>query len=129
MLRLSEAIRLGAMWKPQRFGGPLMPLAEESATCALAAAAEAYGDVELCSGVAWADRVPARTREIGVFVCPSCGSPRVNVNDEGFLMSIAHLNDTHRWSRERIADWVETFESEPETPDGQPANVPVRAWA
>lgn len=47
--------------------------------------------------------------------CPACA-----LGGEGTVL-IAHLNDHHSWTREQIADWVETIEA------AQP--VPVEAEA
>ena len=38
---------------------------------------------------------------INFLPCPPC---RVDLNS---LASLTHLNDYHRWTRERIADWLE----------------------
>jgi hypothetical protein len=37
--------------------------------------------------------------------CPACGK----VGAECHLTLLAHLNDDHRWTRERIADWLDTL--------------------
>lgn len=97
-MRLSEAIRLGSMLKPQRqFGnGPLL----DDASCAIEAAADAIG---------WrmGDQMPESWRRVTVpsRACPVCGKER----DTARVMALC-LNDTHGWSREQIADWVETIE-------------------
>jgi hypothetical protein len=95
-LRLSEAIRLGAMLKPQGFGAGASHSKQSS--CALWAAYEAAGcknsaDYLKCFGFV--------TKEAPQ--CPVCGKQRPSI--EGL---IAHcLNDTHHWTREQIADWLE----------------------
>lgn len=107
-MKLSDAIRLGALLHPQCFGsmtrwryGGELPSAvgddEVIGTCALGAAeAAGYGDV-FYSGDA-------------DMACPEC--PQWT---NGLAQVIAHLNDWHRWSREAIADWVATVE--PADPD------------
>jgi hypothetical protein len=103
-MQLSEAIRLGSMLKPQAFHGPSrwLRLAQESATCALAAAAEAAGDSELFV-FGWDARWPVTVLRV---VCPACSDhPVMDV-----VSCVAVLNDYHQWTRERIADWVETIE-------------------
>lgn len=100
MLKLSEAIRLGAMLKPQSFGsmrsceavpslGDVLGLRIIEKTCAMGAAYEAgYRSAPY----------------LGVSTCPAC----VHVGPVPYL--VMHLNDSHRWTRERIADWVESVE-------------------
>lgn len=100
-MKLSEAMRLGAMLHPQHFYAAWMldDRQEILATCALGAANVAgYED----DGFAlWAA------------TCPVCANlaPWHNVSS-----IIAHLNDDHRWTRETIADWVETIEPADDPP-------------
>jgi hypothetical protein len=99
-MKLSEAIRLGAMMKPQGFGlGSGNRKAER--TCALGAAYEA-GNV---TG-SWPSLVQAFpiVKEAEEQACPACGETQDGL--------IAHINDHHRWTREEIADWVEAIERE-----------------
>ena len=102
-MTLSEAIRLGAMLKPQAFA---TLWDGRGGACALGAAFDAIGigeDQSACD-------VPEPYRSwLGQRAeCPVCP-------DEGGEYTrqetIAHLNDMHRWTRERIADWVETTEA------------------
>lgn len=95
-MKLSEAIRLGAMLRPQVFGDYFI----SGGSCAVGAAAEACGIAE--SGTQ-RFRVFEHSH-VSVFArsCPVCGFPPSNV--------VVHLNDWHRWTRERIADWVATVE-------------------
>lgn len=109
-MRLSEAIRLGAMLKPQGFGfGSGHPTA--SATCALGSAYEAsncgdgWWNLEKCFPIV--NLLPTK--------CPSCGDAMPSM--------VPHLNDDHRWSRERIADWVELIETSLEPAQADPAVV------
>jgi hypothetical protein len=104
-MQLSEAIRLGALLKPQAFHGPpaYLNLKDAAKTCALAAAAEAVGDTYL-------DIFRWRTDQRWPFMeeetrCPECLSITYPV-----VTMITHLNDFHQWTRERIAAWVATFE-------------------
>lgn len=97
-MKLSEAILLGAMMKPQA----VRALFNHDGACALGGALLAVG----------ATGEPAlgsvRNRWPGVFTvsadCPSCGrsGPVFGV--------ITHLNDNHRWAREQIARWVTAIE-------------------
>ena len=111
-MKLSEAIRLGAMLRPQAFGD----YTDGVGTCAIGAACEAYGvplnaDTEL---LPWSELLEATD----VATCPVCGVSGPFESDEAFYGLIPHLNDDHRWAREAIADWVETIEraQEPHVP-------------
>lgn len=111
-MRLSEAIRLGAMMKPQCYfdfwlGG---------GSCAMGAALDAVGVTEF-DLAAQATELPLIF--IGPVTCPACGV----VGNIGAMMM--HLNDSHRWTRERIADWVESIEHERESAATKPAVVAV----
>src|SRR5580765_2975940 len=91
-MKLSEAIRLGSMLKPQAFGH----FDTGRGTCALGAAREAAGGMSFPISTA----SPA--------TCPAC--QQVMVTSEkvwATAATVVHLNDKHRWTRERIADWVE----------------------
>ncbi len=119
-MKLSDAIRLGAMLKPQGFNG----IADGPTSCALTAAAEAVGvkarmalhpDYHVLM-----DRFPV-LRQPGS--CPLCDGAFIRVMDV-----VWDLNDTHRWTRDQIADWVATVEpSETPTPDAAEDAVAVRA--
>lgn len=119
-MKLSEAIRLGAMLKPQAYTAVLV---KGSSTCALGAAYDAVGllgeghySID-CYGVIL-KAFPLLARDI--VPCPACGL--VPSGDEDDLAdNISHLNDNHRWTRERIADWVATIEAAQEI--GSPASI------
>ncbi len=101
-MKLSEAIRLGAMLKPQGFG----QYRANDATCAVGAAMDGAGDSAF---VAW--------QELERFLdnrCPVCLCLVLTETGRGRNI-LPHLNDDHRWTREQIADWVATIEP-PETP-------------
>jgi hypothetical protein len=111
-MRLSEAIRLGAMMKPQAFG--VLVDDDNGGTCALGAAYDAVGIKFDASGIPngylgeldlWLRRIV----ELQAATCPACG---VNTPAIGL---IPHLNDTHRWTRQRIAEFVELYEPIPES--------------
>jgi hypothetical protein len=113
MMKLSEAIRLGAMLGPQAFGC----LEYNGATCALGAAYKALGITkpsEMNLGEPFEN-----------ITCPECG----DVGRGDSLVTIAHLNDIHRWTREHIAEQVEIWERELEAQQqaAQPAQVEVPA--
>jgi hypothetical protein len=104
-MMLHEAIRLGAMLKPQAFGTQY----DGRGTCANGAALDACGVLE--------DALRARTSVGFLFPiteqktsrCPQCGL-RSDSCAKTFGGLIAHLNDDHRWTREEIADWVQSVE-------------------
>lgn len=104
-MKLSEAIRMNGMMKPQGFGtGSIKSL---DAPCAIGGALQSVG------------------RQIAVFLeanfrefrdewpfvanlahCPAC---KGNISRE-IVELVWHLNDYHCWTRSQIADWVETIE-------------------
>ena len=108
-VELSEAIKVGAKRHPQGFGAlrathrrwPWGPA--EVRTCALGAANEAVGYQAISKSWALA---PDDWRELlhTPAVCPQCSAPAA------LFRVITHLNDTHRWPRERIAAWVRHLE-------------------
>lgn len=102
-MKFSEAIRLGAMMKPQAFGTSF----DGIGTCANGAARDAIGLLGNVNGDI------GRLFPLGLKVmelCAVCGKLLSVPSVGGF---IAHLNDDHEWTRERIADFVETMESQP----------------
>lgn len=114
-MRLSEAIRLGAMLRPQAFG----VIFDGSGTCALGAAYEAIGKLHRMEECDAREDWPWLKND--KLVCPECGG------SPGFGPSVisAHLNDNHLWTREQIADWVETIEQQQDAVQGLPAEVMV----
>jgi hypothetical protein len=117
--------------------GLIGPRVLETATCAMGAADLAVAghddetvSIECPRGASMGDRdgiritiepgsfikMPKQCAEwnYGIFkapaVCPTCGFAA-----EVFAM-VPHLNDVHRWTRERIADYVELLESTVPTP-------------
>lgn len=106
-MRLSEAIRLGSLIRPQCRGY----LFKDGGSCAWGAAEEAvgtsynenlganYGPVHGAFRSEWNWTTKAKA------TCPGCGE----IRDVDWILSL-HLNDRHYWTREQIADWVETQE-------------------
>lgn len=99
-MKLSEAIRLGAMLKPQSF----YDYEIAGGTCAIGAALDAIG--ALSSFDDDAEFFPILRREQRDVQCPACRQWLSYASGV-----IVHLNDAHHWTRERIADWVETVEA------------------
>jgi len=100
-VKLSEAISLGAMLSPQAIGHFTD---KNGGRCAWMSAVDAVGREPHVWGRfgewTWARR-PA--------TCPVCQGRR-RVSD-----TIIHLNDRHRWSRQRIAEWVAEIEPTADT--------------
>jgi hypothetical protein len=100
-MRLSEAIRLGAMLGPQSFDKFYDH--KTQATCALGAAAQAVNTF-LGEPLNAEQRYPWSVKIISAY-CPKCGGKFKCAAEV-----IIHLNDAHHWSRTRIADLVEVLE-------------------
>lgn len=99
-MRLSEAIRLGAMNSPQAFGTSLNRAGH---TCALGAAMDAIG----VASSNYMNAVDHFDELCTVVTHPVTG-------ERLCLLSVVRvLNDEHRWTRERIADFVEAVEPAP----------------
>jgi hypothetical protein len=109
MIPLSEAIRLGAMLGPQAF--EKVYNRRTKGTCAFGAAMLAAthlkaGDLEY----GYPEAVWPWMKQFDI-PCPVCGE-----SEKRFVSIISHhLNDTHRWTREAIADWVQTIEDQQQT--------------
>lgn len=116
-MKLSEAMRLGSMLVPQGFGDLLdykTDTREIIAACAAGAAHLAVGglvDQDVCWEEPW-PWVGVTRQPCPVPLCISCSEAVV-----GTL--IPHLNDHHLWTRERVADWVETIEPTEVDADGR----------
>lgn len=102
-MTLSEAMRLGAALRPHGFG----QFERHGRTCAIGAAMEATA---FWRTAVWPEGWMALFNQ--VTTCPHAGCRFDWPVDEARLVwdVIVHLNDHHRWTRERIADWVETVE-------------------
>ena len=114
-MKLSEAIRLGAMIRPQVIGGYV-----EHGTCALGAAADASGIPAAFDTIqnrpcidytALADRFPVLHAMVD--------HPAATLVTDCVESIIWELNDVCHWTREAIADWVATIEPQ-ETPAATP---------
>ena len=87
----AEAIRLGSKDTLQGFGHNRIEIGEQTYTCAMGAMMRGLKPESN-------ERFLFRFSLTG---CPACDSRESN----NFL--IIHLNDDHRWAREKIADWIE----------------------
>lgn len=111
-MRYSEAIRLGAMLKPQGFG---MDRDTELTACADDAARLAVGEVP-------GDNNDEEKPDTVFPICdtPDIVCPFLGCGYGGHLVCVVtHLNDFHCKSRESIAAWVQTIEDaqEPKPPE------------
>lgn len=131
-MKLSEAIREGSRLSLQAFGG----LGEGGKTCALGAAGEwvyFVGEATWggCPAAEWT-QLPMVIAKVDILPC-GCDEARgsdyglcgYDVNNVAAV--IAHLNDTHKWSREAIAEWVEVVENKLETARAAPSATPCAA--
>ena len=107
-MKLAEAMREGAKRGPQVFQSWFGVVFDSS--CAMGAALKGVGACE-----AFPMEAPSKLVQIffpwvheGEVICPGCGVFQAH---PGAVIAM-HLNDLHKWSRERIADWVETIEPE-----------------
>lgn len=112
-MSLSEAIRLGAMVRPQAFRA----LYTDDGACALGAALLAVGappEQAMRSALTrwpWALAVSVN--------CPGCGRSHL------VCEVIVHLNDDHRWTREQIGAWVAEIEPADASPAEERRRVSV----
>jgi uncharacterized C2H2 Zn-finger protein len=107
-MKLSDAMRLGAMLRPTQAYFVMFDMAA-NATCALGAAAEAIGMLDTTQPSAYCGTAPEEWRRVTFqrTTCPACTHVAMRVDSQ-----IIHLNNRHRWTRERIADWVESVEAQ-----------------
>lgn len=106
-MKLSAAILKGCEAHPLQAFGELH-IRESGAMCAIGAAVVGETDCEpqdvscerFSSLWVWMRRSPPK--------CPECG--RYFFEHETEYNVVGHLNDAHKWARERIAAWVATVE-------------------
>lgn len=111
-MKLSEAIRLGAMMKPQCSDGAMVS-DDGTAVCAIGAGALAVG-IAVANAPECYHAVRERFPVLGAAAThPLQGNEPRTV--EGVIWN---LNDSSGWTREQIADWVETVERAQVAKDG-----------
>lgn len=123
-MRFSEAIRLGAMLRPKARHA----FYRHGRSCALGAALEAMGipiqelnPYEAREAYFQTDFYREKHRPLfsqrrTPYQCPHC-----SLTDTELSGIIIHLNNEARWSRFRIAKWVETMECELMNAQSEPA--------
>lgn len=100
-LKASEALRLGMLRRPhQAFHSYVRG---DAMACALGTIAAAYGKDQTNEVAAQFMAYKFRRRVDRRYSCPSQRCPGSNRLRD----LVIHLNDDHRWKRERIADWLE----------------------
>ena len=113
-MKLSEAIRAGAKLRPQGFEDFFTMTAKPKndvddsvfASCALGAAYEAV-EGRILPTLSGRSVIGLFQEKMGIdlntceFEHPFSYMPLFN--------TIVHLNDVHQWTREKIADWVESI--------------------
>lgn len=116
-MRLSEAIRLGAMATTQGTG--CASFRSDTAPCALGAARLAAG---LVLGESHDDFF--HLGEVFPLIHVPVDAPVGETHCGDHVMDVVwKLNDIHCWTREQIADWVEGIEQQQAMPREQPAVV------
>jgi len=117
--RLSEAIRLGSLLKPQAYGYYF----DDVGSCALGAAADANGiDLINVQYDDWETEVYEFLERIYPWITTlQVQYPHKVGVWEVMSRIIPDLNDKYGWTRERIADWV--AENEPVEPAEQNPTV------
>lgn len=130
-MRLSEAIRLGSLLKPQNLDGYFR---NEGQSCALGSAADALG-VPMHPELDWTFGYHALENEFPFLSdaarCPACNAVQAlwrRLRDKEYDLGdvIVHLNDDHKWSRKRISDWVATVEPHGEAQSSDAVDPTVR---
>lgn len=110
---LHEAIRLGAMTTHQIFNAMRLEVEGDTiGTCALGAA-------YVAGGLTAQDNMMEHWPILKRFnVCPVAGClfTRNGSAVHNVARLITHLNDNHRWTREHIANWVESITLPTELP-------------
>lgn len=103
----SEAIREGAKLRPQNFGGGMDE--ERTKTCAFVAACEAI--VGTLDGPEFSHFNANVLYRYLIESNAECPTSPCTIEVPFCLMNIIfHLNDVHQWTREAIADWLESEE-------------------
>ncbi len=101
--KLSDAIRLGATFRPQCFD----TFFKDGGSCAWGAAFESIG-IEKFDSEKMIQAIKDRWPSVkGMCFCPECGEGHDSATTScSIYATIAVLNNDHKWSRERIADWL-----------------------
>lgn len=105
-MRLSEAMRIGASWSGQCT--EFLKKSQDKTTCALGAAYEGtFGEIKQGYRIDLITQLYKKYPYLSKVV-----NHPINPASTSLDAIVIFLNDTHRWSRERIADWVEAQENQ-----------------
>lgn len=104
-MKLSHAIMMNGMTKPQGFGDKSVYSIDSP--CAIGGALQAIGKQRDGSSAyhTFTYEWPWVNRSSSCPSCPAAGTVRD---------TIWHLNDNHRWTRQQIAEWVSRVEPDEE---------------
>ena len=130
-MKIWEAIREGCRLRPKQAFRSTMDA--EGNTCALGAAMHGIGrhpDAAVMIGNLHDAFPEINGRHYSQ--CPDCGQSTSSFTLPNIIA--IHLNDKHKWSRERIADWLEAELSPPiavTLPKEEPIilNIPKESYA
>lgn len=108
-MKLSEAIRLNSVMKPQGKGND--SIVSRDAPCALGGALQSIGRQPDDFRQAYRELIDHWPWLADLSICP-CGQSHHHCSVPAMTIAsiIWSLNDLHGWSRSQIADWVEGFE-------------------
>jgi len=114
------------MLKPQTHVGDMRA---GNATCALGAALDAVSELGTCIGYSRVRELWPIAETIVRYPCSAQCRVAREYDHRGELIAVVwHLNDQHEWTREQIADWVETIEAQAEAQGvAVPVEVPTTA--
>jgi len=110
-MKLSEAIRMNGMMRPQGFGS--LSIMSPTEPCALGGALQSIGKqsthrianyIEIAVAWPWSNHP----------ILKDCLVADCDYIYADATTNIFHLNDAHHWTREQIADWVASIESQEE---------------
>ncbi len=105
-MKLSDGIILGTTLGPQIFGKYFDD--DHRGGCALGSALIAAGATPAAFPLEWEWARNRRECE----ATPPCGCVTPDIGGYSADIIIVHLNDKHKWSREKIAEWVRSIEPE-----------------
>src|SRR5688572_15893586 len=119
-MKLSEAIRLGAMSVPAR-RGPIVSFDESGhvcGACLIGTALFAAGAIRACDG-AWSFVDGRPQRVFPILYVTGVQPPEPTCVFSDVFGIVVTLFENFHWTRERIADWVATIEAQHEQQDHQ----------
>ncbi len=107
-IKLSEAIREGAKLRPQAFGFMFNKRDGIWCSCALGAAREHVFGIGPGGCTTSANDITALAQQCGIDLGQMCVDPQEQTHTMIHTV-ILRLNDEYHWTREQIADWLQTM--------------------